>query len=42
MNLEDVSPGEDVSNYINLLIVIAAHGSAMKYEVDQDRGIFVD
>jgi inorganic pyrophosphatase len=43
MNLDRVSPGEDVPNDINVIIEIPAHSDPVKYEVDKETGaMFVD
>jgi len=43
MNLERVTPGNDVPNHINVIIEIPAHSDPVKYEVDHETGaMFVD
>jgi len=43
MNLDNVTPGTDVPNTINVIIEIPAHSEAVKYEVDKASGaLFVD
>ena len=38
MNLDNISPGKDVPNDINVVIEIPAQGAPVKYEVDKDSG----
>jgi inorganic pyrophosphatase len=43
MSLDNVSPGRDVPNDINVIIEIPSHSDPVKYEVDKDTGaLFVD
>ncbi len=43
MNLDRVSPGNDVPSEINVIIEIPAHSDPVKYELDKDTGaMFVD
>jgi len=43
MSLDNISPGRDVPNDINVIIEIPAHSDPVKYEVDKDSGaLFVD
>ncbi len=43
MNLDRVSPGEDVPNDVNVIIEIPSHADPVKYEVDKQTGaMFVD
>ncbi len=38
MNLDNITPGKDVPNQINVVIEIPAFGGPIKYEVDKDSG----
>jgi len=43
MNLDKVTPGNNIPNEINVIIEIPAHSDPVKYEVDKDTGaMFVD
>lgn len=43
MGFEQVKPGKDVPNDINVIIEISAQGDPIKFEVDKDSGaVFVD
>ena len=43
MNLDRVTPGQNMPNEINVIIEIPAHSDPVKYEVDKDSGaMFVD
>jgi len=43
MNLDRVSPGQDLPNDVNVIIEVPAHGDPVKYEVDKLSGaMFVD
>ncbi len=43
MNLDKVSPGENVPNEFNVIVEIPAHSDPVKYEVDKETGaMFVD
>ena len=41
MNLQEISPGKDAPNEINVVIEIPQHGGPIKYEVDKDSGALV-
>lgn len=43
MNFDEVSPGKDIPNDINVVIEIPANSSPIKYEIDKDsHAVFVD
>ena len=43
MNLDRVTPGNNIPNEINVIIEIPAHSDPVKYEVDKETGaMFVD
>jgi inorganic pyrophosphatase len=41
MNFDNISPGKDVPNEINVVVEIPAHGAPVKYEFDKDSGAIV-
>lgn len=41
MLLNNIKPGKDVPNEINVVIEIPAHGAPVKYEIDKDSGALV-
>jgi len=41
MSLNQVSPGKDVPNDVNVIIEIPANGNQVKYEVDKDSGLLI-
>src|SRR5689334_6975576 len=41
MGLENLTPGKDVPNDINVIIEIAAHSAPIKYEVDKKTGMLM-
>jgi inorganic pyrophosphatase len=43
MNLDRVSPGNNLPNQINVIVEIPAHSDPVKYEIDKDTGaMYVD
>jgi len=43
MAFNDISPGQDLPNDINVVIEVPAHSEPVKYEIDKDTGaMFVD
>jgi len=41
MSIDQISPGKDIPNDINVVIEIPANGSQVKYEVDKDSGLLM-
>ena len=41
MTMEQISPGKNIPNDINVIIEIPANGSQVKYEVDKDSGLLI-
>lgn len=41
MSIDQISPGKDIPNDINVVIEIPANGSQVKYEIDKDSGLLM-